>query len=87
MNTLSTLHTLLFSLVLTIGTLYAHGQRSIAGTVIDGSTSMSLPYATIAHLGSLRGTTSDADGHFELELDVSSGSDSIEVSYIGYQSS
>jgi hypothetical protein len=48
---------------------------------------MVLPYATVAQINSLKGTTSDSEGRFELKLGSFSEGDSIEISYIGYQSS
>lgn len=61
-------------------------QVTIQGHIYDASTSLPLPYATIAETASLLGTTSDAHGQFELVLLEITTTDSILISYIGYKS-
>lgn len=63
-----------------------YGQQTVTGTVFDASTSLPLPYATIARIGTLHGTTSDSDGVFELSFVAVSATDSLEISYIGFRS-
>ncbi len=55
----------------------------INGTVTDAATKDVFPFATIAIQGKNIGTTSDLDGKFHLETLFST--DSIEVSFLGYQ--
>jgi len=64
------------------------GALIIRGTVIDGSTSEAIPYATIALKSSitgniLSGATSDFDGHFRMKSD--SMNVFLAISFIGYE--
>jgi hypothetical protein len=56
----------------------------IKGQVIDATTQNPLPYANLSNLSSNSGGITDAEGYFALEL--SSWSDQVVVSYIGYDS-
>src|SRR5699024_6991686 len=58
-------------------------QESISGTVTDANTGESLPAVNIQVKGTTTGTSSDADGNYELT--VSSLQDTLLVSFIGYQ--
>ncbi|MCP4552434.1 MAG: TonB-dependent receptor [Bacteroidetes bacterium] len=55
----------------------------ITGNIKDGTTGMSMPGATVQEKGTFNGTTSDMDGDFSLK--ISSGNDTLLVSYIGYE--
>src|SRR5699024_10567950 len=58
-------------------------QESISGTVTDANTGESLPAVNIQVQGTTTGTSSDADGNYELT--VSSLQDTLLFSFIGYQ--
>lgn len=62
----------------------ANGQHTVSGTVIDASTSESLPAVNILIQGTTRGTTSNADG--EYEITVESSADTLVFSYVGFES-
>lgn len=67
------------------GSVYAQDNtHAIQGTVIDASTDDALPGVNIALKGTTTGTSTDADGHYELI--VPSLSDTLMLTYIGYQS-
>lgn len=57
----------------------------LCGIVIDSLVGDPLMAANIYHSNSLRGTTSHPDGSFILEIPAKSASDTIIVSYVGYQ--
>jgi outer membrane cobalamin receptor len=63
--------------------LIAQGGTTISGTVKDKQTGLTLPGASILEEGTENGTTSNANGAFELTTRASSGN--ILVSYVGYQ--
>ncbi|SMO54305.1 SusC/RagA family TonB-linked outer membrane protein [Fodinibius sediminis] len=72
-------------LVLLLGTavnLYAQ-RTTVTGTVTDASTSETMPGVNILVKGTTTGTSTNADGNYELS--VSSLSDTLVVSFIGYQ--
>jgi len=54
----------------------------VRGTVIDKETKEPLPFVNIAFAGTTVGTTTDFDGKYEIETQW--GSETLEVSYIGY---
>jgi len=54
----------------------------IRGLVIDKETKEPLPFVNIAFVGTSVGTTTDFDGFYE--IDTQWGSETIEVSYLGY---
>ncbi len=53
------------ALLLSVG-LPAFAQQRLAGQVVDAATGQPVPYASIGVLGTTRGTTSNAEGEFEL---------------------
>ena len=63
---------------------YALGAIPFRGKVVDKTTREALAGATLIVEGSTRGTTTDAAGRFELDLDP--GVCAVVVSYISYQS-
>lgn len=77
----SLLLTVVFAVFISVD---AYGQHTVSGTVIDASTSESLPAVNIQIKGTTRGTTTDADGQYELT--VESSADTLVFSYVGYQS-
>ena len=54
----------------------------VRGLVIDKDTKEPLPFVNVAFLGTTVGTTTDFDGKYEIETQW--GSETIEVSYLGY---
>jgi TonB-linked SusC/RagA family outer membrane protein len=61
----------------------AQESNQVTGTVVDASSGESLPGVNIAVEGTTTGTSTDADGNYELE--VPSLQDSLKFSFIGYQ--
>jgi len=61
----------------------AIGQHTVSGTVIDASTSETLPAVNILVKGTTRGTSTDAEGAYE--LNATSPNDTLVFSYVGYQ--
>jgi outer membrane receptor protein involved in Fe transport len=59
------------------------GQGTITGKVIDPESGEGLPGANIQETGTDNGTITDFEGYFELE--VSSDSGAIKITYLGYQ--
>ncbi len=57
----------------------------ICGSILDKLTNEPLPYANIILKGTTKGITSNASGEFSLKLHFSP-LDSLEISYLGYQS-
>lgn len=75
------------SLFLFLGliTASAFGQKMtiIKGLIIDADTKETLPLVNIAFTGTVIGTTSDLDGTYVLESKWAT--DSIQISYVGYE--
>ena len=57
-------------------------QGTVSGTVVDGDLGGPLPGASVVVLGTDNGTSSDFEGNFELE--VSSNSGTLVISYLGF---
>merc|ERR1712137_290909 len=60
-------------------TLFA--QTTVTGTVIDKANAMPLPGVNVIVKGTARGTSTDFDGNFSLEV---SDGETIVISYLGY---
>ncbi len=58
-------------------------DRVIRGTVIDASNDQSIPGVNVREKGSSRGTVTDIDGKFEME--ISDNAETLIFSFIGYQ--
>src|SRR5699024_8586927 len=58
-------------------------QETISGTVTDGQSGETLPGVNILVKGTSRGTSTDAEGQYELT--VESLQDTLVVSFVGYQ--
>lgn len=80
---MKTLITLNLLLVLLLSTSYA--QHSLRGVVRDAETGEALQFANVWIENSHKGTTTDRNGRFVLQL--RSGSHTVVASYIGYTSS
>ncbi|PZX56643.1 SusC/RagA family TonB-linked outer membrane protein [Algoriphagus chordae] len=74
---------LLVMLLVTSASLVANAQsRTITGTILDANLDGPVPGATIMVKGTTRGTASDIDGKFTLDLQA--GDQILVVSFIGY---
>ncbi|WP_109829238.1 carboxypeptidase-like regulatory domain-containing protein [Reichenbachiella versicolor] len=60
--------------------------QSIGGSVMDSLTNEPLPFASISVKGTGKGTVTNIDGDFLIDISKLSNSDIISISYIGYQS-
>ncbi len=60
--------------------------QSFTGSVLDSQTGLHLPYASIGVRGKSIGGITDIDGHFLIDVTKAQPTDSIIVSYLGYQS-
>jgi TonB-linked SusC/RagA family outer membrane protein len=58
-------------------------KHTVSGTVTDATDQMGVPGATVLQLGTTNGTITDINGKFILT--VSSETDTLQVSYIGYK--
>ncbi len=75
--------TLLYSFILLVTAISLQAQTgTIAGTVNDGQLNDILPFANILVQGTTKGTTSDFDGKYT--LDIEPGTYVIEFSFVGY---
>jgi len=75
--------TLIYSFFLLVTAISLQAQTgTIAGTVSDGQLNDILPFANILVQGTTKGTTSDFDGKYT--LDVEPGTYVIEFSFVGY---
>jgi len=75
---------LLFSLLLLTGVSTALAQeRTVTGTVIDADTEEPIPGANVVIDGTTRGTTTNIDG--EYSLDIRGPEDIIAFSFVGYE--
>jgi len=74
---------LLIALFFAFCAVDATAQHTVSGRVIDASTSQTLPAVNILVKGTTRGTSTDAQG--EYELTVPSATDTLVFSYVGYQ--
>ena len=59
-------------------------SQLLQGRIVDLASGNALEYATIKVKGKNLGAVSYADGHFSLEIQGLSGTDTLRVSYIGY---
>jgi TonB-linked SusC/RagA family outer membrane protein len=80
--TIRLLYVLIGLFLLVPGT--AFGQHEVSGTVVDSTTGESLPGVNIVVDGTSRGTTTDAEGNFELTAPSASGT--LVFSFVGYAS-
>ncbi len=71
-----------FLLAILLFPVFAFGQNSISGIVIDSLTNEPLPFATVYVNGTMKGTITDIDGNFKL-AGVSFPADVV-FSFIGY---
>lgn len=70
-------------LLTVFGSVDAFSQHTVSGTVIDASTSETLPGVNILLKGTTRGTSTDSDGSYQMT--ASSASDTLIFTFIGYQ--
>lgn len=75
---------LILSIILTLQ-VKGQNKNTITGNIIDKDTKEALQYATIIYQNKSIGTTSDINGRFTLNLRGARESDSIFISYMGYE--
>jgi hypothetical protein len=63
--------------------LFSQKLTSVKGMVTDAQTKEPLPFVNVAFLGTPVGTTTDLDGTYS--IDTKWGSDSLQVSFVGYE--
>ena len=85
MNFLKLKNHIFLSLLLSCFSLVAFSQKmtSVKGAVIDAETKEALIFVNVAFVGTNIGTDTDFDGNFELESKFAT--DSIQISYVGYE--
>lgn len=70
------------NLVVIFLTTITYAQGIVTGTVIDGELNTPLPGASVVVKGTTKGTSSDMDGKFSIQVDANSGV--LEISYVGF---
>ncbi len=63
--------------------LFSQKMTTVKGVVIDAHTKELLPFVNVAFVGTTVGTTTDLDGSYS--IDTRWGSDSLQVSFVGYE--
>lgn len=78
----------IFFTLLVLSCFQAIGQSDfvVTGKIIDKKTKEPLPYSTIIYQNKSIGTISNVDGYYSLSLYNAQESDSITISYVGYES-
>jgi formylglycine-generating enzyme required for sulfatase activity len=76
--------TLAILFAITITSSYSQNKITITGDVKDAKTNEPLAYATIGVTGLIEQTVSDAEGKFDLTIPSTGRSDTLFVTYIGY---
>ncbi len=72
------------AILLFVGTTGAHGQAvTVEGTVVDAEAGETLPGVNVTEVGTDRGTSTAADGTFEIE--VSGENATLRFSFVGFQ--
>jgi hypothetical protein len=74
-----------FLLVLFVQPAKAQDYLTIAGKVVDGYKSVSLPFAAISIANSTIGTVTNEEGQFRMNIPLDHKNDSLFVAYLGYQ--
>jgi len=76
----------LLFLSLTFLALELHAlDAAVSGTVLDAETKLPLPFTNIGVVGQNRGTVSNSEGQFVLDMQGLSPQDQIMFSYVGYE--
>lgn len=70
------------NLALIFLTTMTYAQGIVTGTVIDGELNAPLPGANVVVRGTTKGTSTDADGKFSLQVETNTGT--LEISYMGF---
>ncbi len=80
------LRKILITLSILLTASFSWGQQNtiVKGRVIDAETKEGLPFVNVAFLGTNIGGTTDYDGYYDME--TLWASDSLQISYIGYES-
>ena len=74
---------LMILLILSLSGYAAHAQTRVTGKVTDNASGLPIIGATVTVVGTTKGTTTDANGNFELDADANA---LLEFSYLGYGS-
>ncbi len=77
-------HFLIIWMLCQATTLFAIGDPT-TGIVMDAKTKEPLPFANIMVVGQHRGSVSNSEGHFVLDMDSIAPNDTIIFSYMGYE--
>lgn len=64
--------------------LYPRSNSLVTGVIVDEETGDPLPFATIGFKNIRRGTVTNNNGEFRLNIPPDSGNDTLHVSYLGY---
>jgi uncharacterized protein DUF5686/carboxypeptidase-like protein len=64
--------------------LFSQKMTNVKGVITDADTEELLPFVNVAFMGTSVGTTTDLDGSYSISTKW--GSDSLQVSYLGYES-
>ena len=63
----------------------AQNQYNLSGTVSDAETGEPLPYAAVFYIKKHLGTSTNNDGEFKFFIPLGSPTDTIRISYVGYE--
>lgn len=77
---------LLCCFVLLTLSLNSYAQINIMGKVVDMETGEGVPFANVVLKGSYRGTATNFEGEFALNIGEKAGNDSFIISFVGYNS-
>ena len=73
---------MLFGMLIFFNSVNAQ-DRTVSGTIVDQEDNQPLPGVSVVVKGTSVGTTTDADGKFNVRLPA--GRNQLEISYAGYQ--
>ena len=73
----------IYLVALCLGVTTSWAQSTVSGILTNVKTGEVIPFASIVNQNTQRGTTTNLQGQFEIKAQA--GSDSLKVSYVGYQ--
>lgn len=78
------LYKVLFAIfIISLVSSFSLQAQTVTGNVKDGTTGFSIPGVSVLEMGTINGTVTDIDGNFSLQL--TQGSDTLEFSFMGYE--
>ena len=78
------LYKVLFAIfIISLVSSFSLQAQTVTGNVKDGTTGFSIPGVAVLQMGTLNGTVTDIDGNFSIAL--AQGSDTLEFSFMGYE--